>query len=112
MAPTPLPSLGGGQQRYRPLLVVQLTGPGNSILRDGLLDTGSDDTVFPEDAAAKIGIDLSNAPRITVHLAGRGALPCRFAKARLRITDYIETYEWDAVVGFAPVSFRNPLLGY
>jgi hypothetical protein len=112
MAPTPLPSLGGSQQRHRPLILVQLSGPRSFVLRDGLIDTGADDVVFPESVAATIGIDLSNAPQITVHLVGRGTLSCRFAGARLRITDTVETYEWDAVIGFAPVFFKNPLLGH
>jgi hypothetical protein len=83
------------------------------MLRDGLLDTGADDTVFPELIATAIGLDLTNAPQLRVHLAGRGAFSCRFANATLRITNGVdETYEWEAVVGFVPVPLNNPLLGH
>jgi hypothetical protein len=38
---------------------------------------------------------------------------CRYAPVKLFITDVIsETYEWTAIVGFAPVVFRHALLGH
>jgi hypothetical protein len=42
----PIPSLGGGLVRYRPVVAVRLTGPGNDWLQDCLLDTGADETIF------------------------------------------------------------------
>jgi hypothetical protein len=61
---------------------------------DGLLDTGSDDTVFEEWVAAAVGVDLSHAPERLVGLVGRSNLVrCRYAPVELRITDGIhETY--------------------
>jgi hypothetical protein len=44
----PVPSLGGQQVRYRPVIAVVLGGSPTPQLRDGLLDTGADDTVFSE----------------------------------------------------------------
>ncbi len=44
----PIPSLGGSLLRHRPVTAVRLTGPADTRLYDGLLDTGSDDTVFEE----------------------------------------------------------------
>jgi Aspartyl protease len=81
-------------------------------LRDGLLDTGADDTVFPVDLAESLGIDLSKEPAHDVGLAGRGSVPCRYAKVALRITDGKETYSWEAVVGFMPIALRYVLLGH
>jgi hypothetical protein len=111
-APTPLPSLGGSRQRPRPLHPVRITGATHSLLRDSLLDTGSDDTVFFEGVASAIGVDLTHAPQRTILLAGRGPFSCRYAQALLRITDGAsETYEWTAMVGFVPIRLQYPLLG-
>ncbi len=112
-ASTSLPSLGGSRMRHRPFLSARITGPAHFMIRDGLLDTGSDDTIFPQGIATAIGIDLTNAPQLTIHLAGRGPFPCRYAQAGLRITDGLtETYEWPAVIGFVPVPLLNPLFGH
>ena len=112
-SPVPLPSLGGGRQRYRPLLAVRITGPAHSLLRDTLIDTGADDTVFPEGIAVALGVDLASAPQLNINLAGRGPIRCRYAQALLRITDGAhETYEWTATIGFVPVSLKHPLLGH
>jgi hypothetical protein len=109
-----IPSLGGGVVRYRPVMAVRLTGPRNDWLRDGLLDTGADETIFGEIVATIIGLDLDQAEARDVGLVGRPQpVRCRYAPVRLRITDGLrETYEWTAVVGFAATRLRYPLLGH
>ena len=99
-AKSPLPSLGGSLLRARPVLAVRIAGPARSLLLDGLLDTGSDDTVFEEWVAATIGVDLSQAAERQVGLVGRTSLVrCRYAPVELRITDGIrETYQWTTLV--------------
>lgn len=94
-AKSPLPSLGGSFLRPRPVFAVRISGPARSLLLDGLLDTGSDDTVFEEWVAAAIGLDLSHAPERQVGLVGRANLVCcRYAPVELRITDGIrETHQ-------------------
>jgi predicted aspartyl protease len=109
---SPLPSLGGAKVRHRPVTSVRVIGPQGDALRDALLDTGAGDTTFPEDVAALIGVDLSQAPQLRIHLAGRGAILCRYAEVTLRLTDNVETYEWEAVVGFVSVPLFTPLLGH
>jgi hypothetical protein len=108
------PSLGGGMTRHRPIIAVRVTGPAGSWILDGLLDSGSDDTVLPEWLAAVIGIDLNLAVSLDVHLAGRGKpLRCRYHSITFRITDgKLESYEWDAIVGFVAVPLKYPLLGH
>jgi hypothetical protein len=91
---------------------VSLIGPAGTHVEEALLDTGSDDVVFPEDAAAKIGLDLSNAPTLSAGGIATHATTCRFAHARLRVTDGVEFREWTAMVGFAPTPMRQPILGY
>ena len=113
-AKSPLPSLGGSLLRARPVLAVRIAGPARSLLLDGLLDTGSDDTVFEEWVAATIGVDLSQAAERQVGLVGRTSLVrCRYAPVELRITDGIrETYQWTTLVGFVSTHLRYSLLGH
>lgn len=112
-APSPVPSLGSAQLRYRPICQVRITGPGGDALRDGLLDSGADDTVFPESVATLIGLDLSQAPQYTVQLAGRGPMLCRFARVTLWLSDGVSrAFEWEPFVAFVPVALPfMPLLG-
>jgi hypothetical protein len=110
----PVPSLGGIRVRYRPIVAVRLTGPADTKIRDGLLDTGSDDTVFSASLASLLGVDLRGAQERRVGLAGRPRpIRCRYAMVRLRITDRRqETYEWTAMVGFVAASLHYSLLGH
>jgi predicted aspartyl protease len=108
----PLPTLGGRTERPRPVIGVSIIGPSDSRLLVALLDTGADDTVFPEALAAKIGIDLTQAP--TVEAAGVGLTPVkvRLAEVTLRIAGNSERRQWRAMVAFSPAAMRQPLLGY
>lgn len=109
----PMLALGGALIMPRPVLSVLLTGAAGSALRDGLLDSGADETLFDPTIASQIGVDLTTAPERGVHLFGRGVIRCRYALVKLRITDGVsETYEWDAMVGFAPFPIRHNLLGF
>ncbi len=110
---TPVPALGGATILPRPLLPVRITGPSGSRLRDGLLDTGADETIVDPSVAPLIGVDLSQALQREINLVGRGRIRSRYASVQLRITDGVsETYEWDAVVGFAPFPVLRSLLGF
>ncbi len=110
---TPIPGLGGTSIAPRPILPVLITGPSGSRLRDGLLDTGADETILDPSVAPLIGVDLNRAIERDINLVGRGRVRCRYAGVQLRITDgSAETYEWDAVVGFAPFSVLRCLLGF
>jgi hypothetical protein len=104
--------LGGGSIRHRPVIPVRITGPRNFVVRDSLLDTGADETVFEEWIASAIGVDLSRAPTETVSLVNRPPLPCRYATVELRITDMRETCRWPALVGFVPVRLPYQILGH
>ncbi len=112
-AKSPLPSMAGSLILPRPLVAVRITGPSSSWLRDGLLDTGSVETIFEQSVAKIIGVDLTHTQSRQIHLTGRKPLRCRYAPVVLRISDGLkETYEWNAVVGFVNVSLWRPLLGY
>jgi hypothetical protein len=95
------------------MLHVSLVGPAGTHVAHALLDTGSDDSVFPEDIATRIGIDLSSAPTGTGR--GVGASPSaslRYAEVTLRIATATEQREWSGWVGFTAGPLRRPLLGY
>jgi hypothetical protein len=108
----PLLSLGGRYSRPRPIIGAAIIGPVRGFAVDGLLDPGSDDTVFPEDLAAKIGIDLSQAPPGSGSGVGSGLLQLRFAEVTLRIADHNEQRQWRAWVGFTSAKLRYPLFGF
>ena len=110
----PIPSLGNRLFHYRPVTFVRVTGPRGDQVRDGLLDTGADATVFRETAAVRVGIDLTGAIEQDIELVGRSApVRCRYASVRLQITDGLrETYEWTAVVGFTKSLLAYNLLGH
>jgi predicted aspartyl protease len=91
---------------------VTLIGPTASKIEVALLDTGADDTVFPEDVANAIGIDLTNAPTGSVSGVSSGPVPLRYAEVLLRIASGNEKREWRALVGFASVGLKRPLLGF
>jgi hypothetical protein len=114
VSPRPILSLGGGIFHYRPVVRVRLTGPRDSGVWDCLLDTGADETMFREDLAAFIGIDLTGAEERQIKLVGRPAsVRCRYAAVQLQITDgRRETYEWMAVIGFAATPLKYNLIGH
>jgi hypothetical protein len=111
---TPQPSLRGALIRYRPIMAVRVSGPGGAWIVDSLLDSGSDDTIFPEWIAPMVGIDLNLAAALDIHLAGRGKpIRCRYHVATLRITDgKQETLQWGTMIGFVAVPLKCPLLGH
>lgn len=108
----PVPSLFGRMERPRPYINVTIIGPGGTAYQKALLDSGADDTVFPEPIATTIGIDLSNAPWGTVIGMGGGSGLLRFAQVTLRIAVRQERREWRAWVGFTTAPLQNALLGF
>jgi hypothetical protein len=82
------------------------------MVLEGLLDTGSDDTVLPIFVATQIGLDLSAAPLGSVSGVGMVAAPLRLAEVTLRIASNTEQREWRAWVAFTSARLRRSLLGY
>ena len=105
-------TLGDRWVRPRPILLVTVIGPTDTRVREALLDTGSDDTVFPAQLAAEIGVDLSQAPVGNASGVGISAVPLRFAQVAIRLTDGREQQEWSAWVGFTSSRLNRPLLGF
>ena len=104
--------LRGRTVRPRPLIDVSVVGPIAARARETLLDTGSDDTIFPEILAVLIGVDLRSAPTVSITNPLLGAIPIRYADVKLRLTDGIEYREWPATVAFTPTRLQHPVLGF
>jgi predicted aspartyl protease len=76
-----------------------------------LLDSGADDVVFPEDYAALIGLDLTNAPTGSASGVSTGTATLRYAQVTLQLTDGNEIHTWPVWVAFTSTPLRTPLLG-
>ncbi|MBI1918661.1 MAG: aspartyl protease family protein [Planctomycetes bacterium] len=77
-----------------------------------LLDSGADDSVFAEQVALSIGLDLRNAPQQTMTGVGGPPSVIAYAPVTLRLTDGNEYREWPALVGFTSARMTHPLLGF
>jgi hypothetical protein len=109
---TSLPSLRGGSIRYRPVISSTVIGPIGKETPYALVDTGSDDVVFPIDLAHRLGIDLSRAPqRKSQGVGSVGGVAVLFAPVILRLSDSVQTVRWRATVGFTSASLRFCLFG-
>jgi len=104
--------LGGRWVRPRPLVAVTVLGPTRSSIRDAVLDTAADDTIFSEILAAQISLDLTNAPAGVGAGVGMSNIPLRYGQVRLRLTDGREQREWFAWVGFTTLRIPYPMLGF
>jgi hypothetical protein len=108
----PVLTLGGVCFRPQPVIDVSVIDPKDTRVVNGLLDTGSDDTVFSESWAAQIGVDLTNAPTGTFKGVVPGAASIRYARVTLRLAGNGDRREWTALVGFTPIPLRRALIGY
>jgi hypothetical protein len=104
--------LDGRTVRPRPVIAVTIVGPGGSRIREAILDTASDDTVFPESLAAQIGLDLTDTPTGRGSGVGLVVVPLRYAEVTLRIATNQEQREWPARVSFTSGRLRRPILGF
>jgi hypothetical protein len=98
--------------RHRPIVPLRLFGPLGSRLFDGCLDCASDDAIFPRFLARKLGVDLSGAPQGEAQPVGGMIVPYSYAAVTLRLSDGVETCEWQAIVGFVDLPLRWALLGH
>jgi hypothetical protein len=100
--------------QQRPLVPVRLRGPaGWSQPLGCILSSGSDLTIFPEEEAGLVGIDLQAAPTEQALTDTGLALLFRRAGVPIRIADGSgETCEWDTTVAFTTFPLIWPLLGH
>jgi len=107
----PVLPLGGISYREKPALSVTVVTPVQRWVHASMVDSGADDTIFPDSVATFLGIDLTNAPQGDALHVGGQSVAYRYARVGLSISDGMERYEWEAIVGFLPAPLRYGLLG-
>jgi hypothetical protein len=85
----------------RPIIAVGIEGPSGKRLLDGLLDTGSDPTVFPQDEALALGIALPAPINGTIKTAGGVLIAYRLAEAILELRGAAVSVRWKTLIAFA-----------
>lgn len=108
----PIYSLGGTQIRHRPIVPIRLIAPKVLHAIDGCIDCAADDTLFPQYLAARLGIDLTNAPQGQAQPPGHARISVLYSRVTLLLTDGFDVCEWEAIVGFVAVPLRWALLGH
>ncbi len=111
---SPPPSFSpGAMLRWRPFAPVTILHPARNTLRQfnrALLDTGSDQTVFPERLLAALGLTSISAPGQAIVWRGI-SYAMKFALAQFVLTDGIDEFRWDAIVGFSTAPIPYIVLG-
>jgi hypothetical protein len=98
--------------RYKPVIPITVIGPKSQETSLILVDSGSDEIVFPIDLAIRLGIDLTLASKGSSVGVGTGQpVALLFAPVILLLDDNVETCRWRAAVGFTQAPLRFPLFG-
>ena len=109
----PIVSLRGADYRFRPDVEIAVVGPKQTLYRKAILDSGSDDTIFPASWALLLGVDLANAPVGEADTASGDKFLYRYAEVGLQVTaDGDELFTWRAIVGFSDARKTRGLLGH
>ena len=95
----PYMQLPGGISR--PMIAVVVEGPRGRRLLDGLLDTGSDRTIFPQREAQVLGIPLPAHANGIIKTAGGVSIAYRLAEVTLELRAAGVTIRWKTPVAFA-----------
>ncbi len=97
--------------RYRPIVPVTLVGQTNR--RHGahaVLDTGSDDCLFPISFLTRIG--TTPRPETGHRVTWRGSTyPIQYANITLMLADDTSTYSWPTIAAFTQAPIKFSLLG-
>jgi hypothetical protein len=104
--------LGGRNVRPRPIIPITIGGPGANSSERAIVDTGADDTLFPDSVARRIGLDLSGAPSGSGAGVGMASVHVRYGVVMLRVASGLEKRQWQAWVGFTAAPLRHPILGF
>jgi hypothetical protein len=118
--PTPLrgspPASASQSVNFKPLAPIKVANPHSSptqtfSFREALVDSGSDDTIFP--LAVIRQLQLTPIPGSRGHrLNWRGvAHALQFAEVLLKLESHGNAPQWRTVVGFTDAALKYPLLG-
>lgn len=84
----------------RPEIPVTISGPNGSATFVGLVDTGSDNTIFPKSIAESLGIKLEPGVGLPARSFGGHEIILLFGQVRIYVEDDVESCEWQAIVCF------------
>lgn len=107
------PSLPAGSRfHWRPLIPVKVRTSSGVVLHyhRALLDSGSQDTLLPLDAAIFAGISLFPDAGHIVRWRGT-AYPLRFGRVEFQIEEAGMECRWSATIAFAAMLMPYPILG-
>lgn len=100
---------------YRPEVTIRVGGPLRSESIQALVDTGSDETVFPASLAKSLGIELDYGAAGRASAVGGHEVRLVPGPATLALSQGDEEYRWQATVGFLETDDPDDeaaLLGY
>jgi len=86
----PVYPFGGRHVRFRPILPIEVLSPLGWAPISGTLDCGADDTVFPSQLCATLGLNLAGAPQGESGSIGGVSFTYPYATVRLRLSDNYE----------------------
>lgn len=97
------PTLGGIRPPVilRPVADVYVTGPAGGLPIQGLLDTGSDETVLPWWAVDRLGVKLVEGRSVEIHGIA-GALPAMFGWVDFEFLGPDGPIRWSHLAAFSP----------
>ena len=100
---------------YRPEVTIDVIGPTRHETIQALVDTGSDETVFPASLARAIGVRLDHASPGSASAVGGHVIRLIPGEVVLQLKGDGLTYRWQTIVGFLEVAEpadEVALLGY
>ena len=100
---------------YRPEVTIEVIGLRRIETIQALVDTGSDETVFPASLARAIGVQLDHAATGQASAVGGHAVQLVPGSVVLQISEGGRVYRWQSTVGFLEVEQPEDevaLLGY
>ncbi|MEX0610644.1 MAG: hypothetical protein WD738_02330 [Pirellulales bacterium] len=110
----PSPTVPSGVP-YRPEVTIDVIGRRRIETIQALVDTGSDETVFPASLANAIGVQIDYASAGQASAVGGHTVQLVPGSVVLQITEGERKYRWQTVVGFLEVEQPEDevaLLGY
>ena len=110
LAVTPHPPTIVSDTKPRPVVSIRIRGPvASRHLKSALLDTGSQDTLFPAALAEPLGV-LLGGERQTIRWRGQRYW-VEFHTVELELGQDQVVWRWPARVGFTPAPLSYSLLG-
>src|SRR5438046_347798 len=104
------PDLQTGVPCWRPIAPINLQGPAGRRRTKAVIDTGSDDMIFPLKLAGVLGVQRGSS--ITHRVVWHGqSFPLQFGTVDLELSDGWAGFRWPALVGFTPAPFPYALFG-